>query len=329
MTTSIDPGVEHEIGNDGLLEIRLHDGDARLQAVAGTTVRIRDRGGDVTSAVGIERGPGSLSVRAGRGGMLEGASRRGRHTPDLDVEVPLGATVVVEAASGDIRATGLRGDQRYRSASGDLSLRDVSGRLDVDSVSGDLEVQAIATSAIKARTVSGDVALRAATISMLTVSTTSGDIRVAGELAGPGPFAIETVSGDSVLALAGDVRVELRTVAGDLRSDVTASADGGPGRRTLTVGRGGPTLAVRSMSGDVRLVRPAAVLHQEAARMSDDAPTVVVATNADPADPDTLEDARLAILRDLERGEIDVAEAVLRLEAAEIADADDGAPTDG
>ena len=327
MTTSVDPALEHEIGTDGLLQIRLHDGDARLQAVSGTTVRVRDRGGDVTRAVDAECAPGSLAIRAGRSGIFGEGRRRGRHALDLDVDVPVGATVVIETASGDIRVSGLRGDQRYRSASGDITLRDVSGRLDADSVSGDLEILAVGQSAIKVRTVSGDVSLRAATITALSVSTTSGDVRLAAGLAGTGPFAIETVSGDSVLALAGDVRVELRTVAGDLRSDVPAVADGGPGRRTLTVGRGGPTLAVRSMSGDVRLVHPTAVSHEEVPSMSDDAPTLVVAT--DPADADTLEAARLAILRDLEDGAIDVAEALLRLEAVDIRDEPDRTPADG
>ena len=154
---------------------------------------------------------------------------------------------------------------------------------------------------------SGDLALRAATIATLRATTTSGDIRLAGRLDGQGPFTIESVSGDALLALAGDVRVDLQTVAGDLRSEIPGRSESRPGKRSMTIGSGGSTLSVRTMSGDVRIVRASPVTRDErAAAMAHDA----VADLTDAA-----ADARLTILRALERGEIDVAEATRRLEA--------------
>ena len=74
---------------------------------------------------------------------------------------------------------------------------------------------------LSARTVSGDLAAPGRDHrDARGVTTTSGDIRIAGPARGPGPFAIEIVSGDALLALAGDVRVELQTVAGDIRSEI-------------------------------------------------------------------------------------------------------------
>ena len=103
----------------------------------------------------------------------------------------------LETASAEIEADGLLGDQRYRTASGDITLRAVSGGIAIDAVSGDIDILATARRRVIGRTVSGDLELRAATLPSL-VSTTSGDFKVAGRLAGAGPFTIETVSGDAL-----------------------------------------------------------------------------------------------------------------------------------
>jgi hypothetical protein len=324
MTASTLATLEHEIGVAGLLVIETREGTVRLRAAAGGTVRAH--ADELEDAADIDRATGSLSIRAARHGTSEGDRRR-PPLDDLSVEVPTRATVVVETTSGTIAVEGLLGDQRYRSASGDVTLREVAGRLTVDAVSGDVEATIVDDVELTARTVSGDLALRAATIGALTASTASGDLKIAGRLAGPGPFAIETVSGDLLLALAGDVRIELQTVTGDIRSEVESTSDGGRGRRVVTVGATGPTLRVRSMSGDVRLVRPSAVTRtvsvdsdgQTAAR-SASSTFVPVASAESMETTGTIADtdaARLAILRSLERGDIDVAEATRRLEVVD------------
>ena len=329
MSTTIIHTIEHEIGLDGVLEIRVGSGDVRLTGVDGTAVRVRAAHGDTLEGFVVDRGTGSLSIRSEPDHV--GSPWIGRGGPDLAVEAPRNATLLVDSSSGGITADGFAGEQRYRSTSGDLRLRDVSGRLAVEEVSGDVDATVIGSASLAARTVSGDVAVRAATIRDLGVTTTSGDVRLAGELDGPGPFHIESVSGDAVLALAGDLRVDLRTVAGDLRSEIEGRAESRPGGRSISIGRAGPTLSIRTMSGDVRLVRPTPVVR--------DAPqTVVIVPDAEgpdaegpgaegPDGPDRTPDlgeaaevARLEILRALERGELDVAEATRRLEALDVTD---------
>lgn len=348
MTTTPAIGIEHEIGPTGLLAIRLRAGDARLRAVEGSVVRVHDVDGDLERSVLVERGDGSLSLRAGGGGLFGEGKRRGSHSADLVIDVPSRATVVVETASAEVTIEGLIGDQRYRTASGDIRLRDVSGQLSIESMSGDIDVLAVGTCSVVARTVSGDLSVRAANLETFRASTTSGDVRMAGRLTGSGPFAIETVSGDMLLALAGPVRLEASTVTGDVTSEVEVRSEGKPGRRVLIVEDGGPTMTVRSMSGDVSLMKATAVTRSvepsfppspppsaeppmppappaigDAVSSSGDSPTVVVGrTDAAAAD-----DARLAILRALERGEIDVAEAGRRLEALDAPDAQEG-PSD-
>jgi hypothetical protein len=334
-TTSVGSSVGHVIGPDGLFSVRLEDGEIRLRAVAGDTVHVRDMGdGDLHAMFTVELGEGSASFTLAKDGLF----RRGPNA-DLMIEVPSRATVVVEGRSADIEADGLLGDQRYRTVSGDARLRSVSGRIAVDSVSGDIDILASGEAGMTVRTVSGDVAIRAATITALEAATTSGDLRVAGRLAGAGPFAIVTVSGDALLAPAGDVRIEMATLSGDLRSQLAGRSAGGRGRRSLEVGSGGPLVSVRSMSGDLVVVPPTAVGARDEATgvVLSSPPVAPPAPDLEPVSPPiqpsapasaaepgattnsaitaAYDDARLRILRSLERGEIDVAEAGRRLEA--------------
>ena len=186
---------------------------------------------------------------------------------------------------------------------------------------------------------SGDVELRAGTIRSLRAATTSGDIKVAGRLLGPGPFGVETVSGDGLLAPAGDLRIEMSTLSGDLRSDVEGRSEGGRGHRSLSIGNGGPHFTFRSLSGDLRIVRPTPVgpTGEPPSRTigsdPEPAPAIAATGAAAAAAPATVsgaiatayDDARLGILRSLERGEIDVAEAGRRLESLDTGDI--GVPT--
>lgn len=324
--TTTGSSLEHAIGVDGLFSIRLRDGKARLRAVDGDTIRVREvHGRDLSGMFAIGLADGNASLWANRGLGLVGILGSG-HSPDLEIELPPGATVVVETASAEIDVDGLLGDQRYRTASGDMTLRAVSGRIAVEAISGDVDVVAFGEADVAVRTVSGDVALRAGTLRSLRATTTSGDLKVAGRLAGPGPFGVETVSGDALLALAGDVTIEMTTMSGDLRSEVEGRQMGGRGHRSLSIGTGGPLLAVRSMSGDLRVVRATPVgTAAEPRTLTPDAPGVEPATSTtNPTIVETADDAaRLNVLRSLERGEIDVVEAGRRLQAL-----DGGEPVD-
>ena len=280
-TTSTGASLDHDIGSTGLLSIRLADGRARLRAADGRSVRIRDtHGRELSDMFAVELGDGSVSLRADkRGGHWHG----GGGTPDLEIDLPRGATVVIEGGSADIEADGLVGDQRYRTASGDMSLRAVSGRVAIDAVSGDVDISATGEAALTIRTVSGDVELRAATLTILDATTTSGDLRVAGRFTGPGPFAIVTVSGDTLLAPAGDLRVEMATLSGDLRSKAGGQTEGGRGRRSLTLGKGTPLLTLRSLSGDLLVVPPTPVRLPDAGRPAPEPPTPALADASNPA----------------------------------------------
>ena len=298
-------GVQHAIGSDGLFVLQLRDGDVRLVGVDRDDVWIRSTDGASLDRLVVERGERNLSVRAG-----------GR--VDLAVELPSGATVVIDGTSTDIEATGLSGDQRYRTASGDLAVRDGGGTLSIEAVSGDVEVVTVIPTTMQVRTVSGDLAIRAAGILGLRAVTTSGDVRLIGSFEGPGPFSLETVSGDAILAPTGAVRLEVRTIAGDIQHDLDARIEQEHGRRTIVIGDDGPTLSFRSTTGDLRVVRPDALTGArppagpvDPEPLEPSPPAAPGADASDQREPATQEE--LAILEALERGDIDVAEADRRL----------------
>ena len=339
MTAQTDSRVlTHRIGADGLFVLRVDFGDIRIRGIDGEVATVRAADGEPLDGLEVEPGERSLAIRSRRSADLLGSdfldfARRGRGrgrargpARDLQLEIPAGATVVVEGASADVDVRGMHGDQRYRSASGDLVLADVRGSLTIEAVSGDVEVGADGPVSITARTVSGDLEVRAGSIAELHATTTSGDLRVSGKFDGNGPFAIETVSGDGTLAPVNDVRVEAKTITGDIDSDRPSRREDTDGRRVLIVGAGGPTITFRSTSGDLRIIAPTGPTPVTAPTPVDPpAPAgppspaaPPTATPIPPAPPSDDDDRRLGILRDLERGEIDVAEAGLRLEALDV-----------
>ena len=241
-----------------------HRGGAPPRGGGAPAVRIHDRGDhDLADMFEIDLAEGSLSLRVDHG---RGGSRAATTPPTSMSRSRAARPSWSNPPSGDIAADGLTGDQRYRTASGDLRLRGCAGRLAVDAVSGDIDIVASGELDLSARTVSGDLEVRAASLPSLRASTTSGDLKVAGRFSGEGPFAIDTVSGDALLAPVGDVRIEMTTITGDLRSELDGRLEGGRGRRSLAIGSGGPLMTFRSLSGALRVVRSVVMDRADATR---------------------------------------------------------------
>jgi hypothetical protein len=305
MTDTGSARLEHRIGARGRFTLRQPAGEIEIRGVEGETARVRDTDdeplGDRFEILAAE---GSLELRplARLGGLL-GSWARGI-APNLAVEVPHGASVTVEAASAEVTVTDLTGEKRIRTASGDVSLARLAGAIDVGTVSGDLEIEGQVQLEILGRTVSGDLAVRLPQARRLDLATTSGDVLLDAELTGSGPFEVRTISGDLTLVARGGLRVEAQTVTGDVGGDGLKIVESGRGRMVGTVGRGGATLAFRSVSGDLAVVGEVPI--RTAAE-----PLEMPSVPPSPQSPPTPsgDDARMTVLRALERGEISVTEA--------------------
>jgi hypothetical protein len=190
---------------------------------------------------------------------------------------PPGSDLELAGGSTDIRADGELGDVSIRTASGDVKLDSVLHELQVKTASGDIDVAAIEAEQASLVTVSGDVML-GRTAASLTARSVSGDVLLGGS---SGVAGISTTSGDvDVKAVsAGEVRVQ--TVSGDVRLGVArgtrtwidAVSVSGRLESELGLEEKEPTseegaapvvpLHVKTVSGDVSIVRAAAALSAE------------------------------------------------------------------
>ncbi len=331
--------VEHTIGTQGSFHVRLMSGSVAIRAVDGEVVRVRERNGrSLTEAFRIEAGEGRLAmtsdVKFGGLDLLVFSIGR-RSSFDLDIDVPAAAQVTIESASADVSVTNVTGPLKVRTASGDIALDGIRGDLELDAVSGDAKIDAAGALGVRARTISGDLSLRAPRLGRATVESTSGDIRIDALLDGKGPFEIQTVSGDATIVGRAGLRVEARTITGDLRSELPHRRDSAPGRKVLIVGDGGTALGFRSVSGDLRVTAPresgspaaatpgALPMDPPAPPRAPVAPSAgAPAPPAAPTSPESAREAghevaRLDILRALERGDMSVEAAMARIASIE------------
>jgi hypothetical protein len=309
--------IEHDIGETGTFALRVTSADVELRGVDGTVARLRasfelHAASEAEADRLLERtmlrsttGPGSIEVAERRNGANAVAgvaqvfgSAAGVREMRVEADVPRRAHLRFNGVSANLTATGCVGSQRYQTVSGDLVLTEVGDSVRVKSVSGAVTVRASAPIELEATGVSGDISVAAPRIDLLRAGTVSGEIEVDGELAAGALHSVETVSGDLGIGLAGDLAIEVRGLSTDVDIALPHRTEGSRDRRRYVIGKGGPTLIFRSMSGDISVhasrrapLAAAAARERSAARTDDD----------------------LDVLRALERGEIDVDEAARRL----------------
>lgn len=183
--------------------------------------------GEGVEKFSVSGGASSLSIKveypSGGGGWFGFGGGDKSEPSRIEVRMPAGASLDVDAVSARVEVAGLDG-----------------GALSVDNVSGGIRVRGSRVSEARFDNVSGDIdaELDSADIS---IDTVSGDVRLAG--AGGGSLGLDTVSGDAEFALGLVRRVVMDTVSGDLELDTRLA----PGGRI-----GGD-----SVSGSVRLRLPA------------------------------------------------------------------------
>jgi hypothetical protein len=311
--------VAHDIGPHGSLSLSIISADVRLVANVGGRAVVRasfsiGAGSDgeadqifeaiklrtlvesaslVVDEVDADRGLGGAISRlfGGRSGELD----------SVEVEAPAGCRLEVRAVSGDLHASGFRGHQRYQTVSGDVRVVEAAGELDVESVSGDIGLRAVGAVELKVSNVSGDLSAEAPVFDRLAANAVSGDVSVDGALAPGGTFTVDTVSGDLRLASASGMTVAVRGMSSEVVSALPHRTEGPPDRQRVVVGDGAASVTFNSMSGDVAIARS----RQSAPPAPSPAPAVSTLSAEE----------RIAILGALERGEIDVDEAMRRLGA--------------
>lgn len=237
----------------------LRDDDATQEAIARTTVELS--GGEVV----VEVGSGMKGFGIGPAWISFG------RTPQVGVRIrcPEGSDIDVATASADFMARGRLGEVEAKSASGDLSVEDVAG-LRFHTASGDVRANVVDGEA-KLQTVSGDVRVgtvrRALSASLVSgdfnleeghedveVKSVSGDLRI--EAVRQGRIRLQSVSGDVRLGVRSGarLRIDASSTSGDISSEFDVQD-----RPSDTMTGSEANLQIKTVSGDVELVRAAAV----------------------------------------------------------------------
>jgi len=313
-TTDGPTSIEQQIGPRGRFSLRQAAGEIVVRGVEGDRARVRATDGRALDEVfDIDAADGRLELRQKeRFGFGLKVFRSG--SPEVEVEVPHGASVSVDTASADLEVSDLDGKKEFRLASGDAKFLRLAGSVEVQTVSGDVELEGQAIVELGLRSVSGDVRVRVPRLKRLEMSTTSGDLWVDAELAGDGPFALRSISGDATIVGRTGIRIEAESITGDLSSELPSKRESSAGRKVMTVGRPGATLNFKSVSGDLRVVQPRDAAAPEAPTPpAPPAPPAGAGPAPEPTAGDDNDQTRLEILRELERGDITVAEATDRL----------------
>ena len=296
-TAAPGPG-QHDIGPRGTIVVAVEADDVRIRGVAGTTARVVAPAGGAGLETTAE--PGRFVVRSGRAARFATFGLRiGGHgigmtiAGTIELEVPQDARVEVHATAGDVAIRDVRGGVSVKTASGDVSIKRTAGEVTASLASGDLHVEAVAPVRVEARSVAGDVRIRAPRFDLVAIETVSGDVELVGAF-GPGvDHAISTISGDVELGLAGGLTLSSKSVSGDVDCRHPDRRSGDGRRQPLVVGDGAARLAVRSMSGDVKVRTAPAPGPSVAPTPPDPADPAGRADAADPACADGRADGRV------------------------------------
>jgi len=162
-------------------------GDITVRAWDQNQVRVvAEHGSD--DVIEIDADGNELSIQA--------ASAMGVGIIDIELTVPAGASIEIQAPFADVSIAGTRGSVSVQAVKGDISLEGGDGVIELQAVDGDVSVSG-ASGNVEAQSVDGDV----------TVTDVSGDVRV------------QTVDGDIILLRIASTNVGAATVDGDVQWD--------------------------------------------------------------------------------------------------------------
>jgi hypothetical protein len=184
---------------------------------------------------------------------------------------------------------------QLRSVSGDISVSGFAGRLEANSVSGEIGLSRSRVRTPDVVTVSGDVEIDA-----LSLPDGAEEARV------------KSVSGDIELVVTdADAEIGYNTVSGEAQVEVGARIEKlGKRDRRIVLGRGGPRLRVKTVSGDLKLRGPSGGAIETEAGAEEPIP------RGAPKAPPAPSAAAKEILEKVARGEISVEDAAAALDEA-------------
>jgi DUF4097 and DUF4098 domain-containing protein YvlB len=264
------------------LEVLTHSGDVTVRAGGSGSVQIHGKiyvgshwltGGRQDDVHAIEQNP---PIRQEGNSIHIDYVNAHNISVDYEITVPTDTTVRTRSGSGDQTIEGTHGNVDVQTGSGDVRLGSLAGEIRLQTGSGNVRARQIA-GAVHGGTGSGDVEIEEAGQGDVDLHTGSGNINARGIQGG---FRGETGSGDVTAEGTQSGSWEIRTGSGNVRvrlpgnaafdadiSTSSGSVDVGMPIEMTVQGRveeahksihgkvhgGGPTLRIRTGSGDIHI----------------------------------------------------------------------------
>ena len=252
-------------GIAGKVEAESGGGSMKLDDIGGGVSAETGGGGidvgTVSGDLGLHTGGGSIEVRHANGKVVA-------ETGGGTVEIQSGAQeAIIETGGGAVLVRQCNGKVKVSTGGGSVDLSDVGGAAEIDTGGGSIHL-ASAKGHVHALTGGGGIELMG--VPSASAETSAGGITV--KLVNTGSERhdsdLETGAGDITVYIASDVAINVRAsvdmgsghrITSDF-SDIHVSSEGDKwGPKTLTadgkLNGGGPTLKVRTSSGDICIRR--------------------------------------------------------------------------
>lgn len=198
---------------------------------------------------------------------------------DLEIRVPVDASLEVSAVSADIDVSDVRGEQSLESVSGDIETSGVASEVEAASVSGDIEIEGDdakgdfetatvsgdiylsgASGSIEADSVSGDIEIIGGAFEDAYFETVNGDLNFNAELVNGGDLSAESVNGTVDLEFTKPIsaEIDIETFNGSIRNcfgpKPERTSKYSPGLElSFTHGDGDSSIEVETLNGSVNI----------------------------------------------------------------------------
>jgi len=196
---------------------------------------------------------------------------------ELDISVPRGALVEIEALAASVSVQGVDGEIRVETSAGDITVAGGARRIEADSAAGDIEIDATGEGAtIGAEVLAGSVLVQFvdASVSVTTVTadariiggrlrggdfeSTSGVLYFEGEIAAGADIGFENFNGDVELLIPEETAAafDISTYSGAIETEFgyqgQPEEEFSPEQRAeFTLGAGGASIEIETFAGRV------------------------------------------------------------------------------
>jgi DUF4097 and DUF4098 domain-containing protein YvlB len=256
---------------DGLVEIENASGSIRVIGWDQAEVMVKGTLGHGASGLNLSGAARRTRVEVEAEGNPHGVRS------DIEVRVPVGSRVQIDAFQAEITVSGVKGGVRAETVNGSISVTGATKDVDVQSVNGAVEVvgsggrvhaEAVngrvsvkdANGEVDASTVNGLLSVTGGTFDRVRLETVSGELRFEGGLGKTATLDAETVSGGVDIALPAGIAADfsITTFSGGVDNEL-----GPPAQKTskwtpekelsFSTGAGGAKVNVQTLSGGIRL----------------------------------------------------------------------------